>query len=150
MKSGIIATNRKAYHNYFIMDTYEAGIVLKGSEVKSLREGKVNLRDSYISIRNYTATLFGVHISAYSHTGFSGHDPYRKRQLLLTKKEMTRLSQKVSEKGLTLIPVKMYFKGSWAKIEIALAKGKKTFDKRESIKRKDMKRDLDRELRNKL
>ena len=150
MKTGLIATNRKAYHNYFIIDTCEAGIILKGSEVKSLREGKVNLKDSYISIRNYTATLIGLHISAYSHTGFSGHEPYRQRQLLLSKKEMTRLSQKVAEKGLTLIPVKMYFKGSWAKIEIALAKGKKTFDKRESIKRKDMKRDLDRELRNKL
>ena len=150
MKSGIIATNRKAYHNYFIIDTYEAGIVLKGSEVKSLREGKVNLKDSYISIQNYTATLFGVHIGSYSHTGFSGHDPYRKRHLLLTKKEMNRLSQKVSVKGLTLIPVKMYFKGSWAKIEIALAKGKKTYDKRESIKRKDMKRDMERVLRENL
>ena len=149
MKSGIIATNRKAYRDYFIIDTWEAGIILKGSEVKSLREGKVNLKDSYISIRNYTATLIGVHISAYSHTGFAGHDPYRPRQLLLTKKEMTRLSKKVAEKGLTLIPVKMYFKGSWAKIEIALAKGKKTFDKRESIKRKDMKRDMDRVLREK-
>jgi SsrA-binding protein len=147
MKSGIIATNRKAYHDYFIIDTCEAGLILKGSEVKSLREGKVNLKESYISIRNYTATLIGMHISSYSHTGFTGHDPYRPRQLLLTKKEMARLSQKVAEKGLTLIPVKMYFKGSWAKIEIALAKGKKTFDKRESIKRKDMKRDTDRELR---
>ena len=148
MKDNLIAKNRKAYHNYFILDTYEAGIVLKGSEVKSLREGMVNLKDSYISINNYISIANGIHISPYSHTGFSGHDPYRPRLILLNKKEMIRLNQKVAEKGLTLIPLKMYFKGSWAKLEIALAKGKKHYDKRESIKRKELKRDLDRELKN--
>ncbi len=148
MKHNLIAKNRKAYHNYFILDTYEAGIVLKGSEVKSLREGKVNLKDSYISINNYISIANGIHISSYSHTGFTGHDPYRPKLILLNKKEMIRLNQKVAEKGLTLIPLKMYFKGSWAKLEIGLAKGKKHYDKRESIKKKELKRDLDREMKN--
>ena len=148
MKQNLIAKNRKAYHNYFILDTYEAGIVLKGSEVKSLREGKVNLKDSYISINNYISIANGIHISSYSHTGFTGHDPYRPKLILLNKKEMIRLNQKVAEKGLTLIPLKMYFKGSWAKLEIGLAKGKKHYDKRESIKKKELKRDLDREMKN--
>ena len=148
MKQNLIAKNRKAYHNYFILDTYEAGIVLKGSEVKSLREGKVNLKDSYISINNYISIANGIHISSYSHTGFTGHDPYRPKLILLNKKEMNRLNQKVAEKGLTLIPLKMYFKGSWAKLEIGLAKGKKHYDKRESIKKKELKRDLDREMKN--
>jgi len=150
MISQLIATNKKAYHEYHILDTCEAGIVLKGSEVKSLRENKVNLKDSYIMIRNSIATLNGVHISTYSKTGFTGHDPYRTRQLLMSKKEMLVFSQKSAEKGYTIIPLKMYFNRKWAKIEIGLAKGKKIFDKRESIKRKDLKRDTERELRNRL
>ena len=97
MKHNLIAKNRKAYHNYFILDTYEAGIVLKGSEVKSLREGKVNLKDSYISINNYISIANGIHISSYSHTGFTGHDPYRPKLILLNKKEMIRLNQKVAD-----------------------------------------------------
>jgi SsrA-binding protein len=150
MISKLIATNKKAYREYHILDTCEAGIVLKGSEVKSLRENKVNLKDSYIMIRNSIATLNGVHISAYSNTGFIGHDPYRTRHLLMSKKEMLVFSQKSAEKGYTIIPLKLYFNKRWAKIEIGLAKGKKTFDKRESIKRRDMKRDTERELRTRL
>ena len=147
IKSGTIATNRKAYHDYFIIDTCEAGIVLKGSEVKSIREGNVNLKDSYVTIHKYVAIVNGMHISTYSHSGYSDHDPYRQRQLLLSKKETIQLSKKVAERGFTLIPVKLYFKKSWAKVEIAVAKGKKTYDKRESIKKKDLKRDTERELR---
>ncbi|MBH50020.1 MAG: SsrA-binding protein [Candidatus Marinimicrobia bacterium] len=147
MKSKIVATNKKAYHDYFIIDTCEAGIVLRGSEVKSIREGNINLKDSYITIHKFVVKMNGVHISRYSHSGYTDHDPYRERRLLLSKKETTQLSRKVAEKGFTLIPVKLYFKGSWAKVEIALAKGKKTYDKRESIKKKDLKRDIERELR---
>ena len=147
MNEKIIATNRKAYHEYFILEKYEAGIELFGSEVKSLREGSANLKEGYVLIRDGNAILLGVRISPYSHTGFKGHEPARERQLLLNKREIIKLSKKVAEKGLTLIPLRMYFKNGWAKVEIGLAKGKKHFDKKESIKKRDIKRDTEREIR---
>jgi len=147
MNEKIIATNRKAYHEFFILDKYEAGIELLGSEVKSLREGSGNLKEGYVVIREGNAVLIGVHISPYSHTGFTGHDPLRDRQLLLNKKEIIKLLKKVSEKGLTLIPLRMYFKNGWVKVEIGLAKGKHHYDKKESIKKRDIKRETEREVR---
>ncbi len=147
MNEKIIATNRKAYHEFFILDKYEAGIELLGSEVKSLREGSGNLKEGYIVIREGNAVLIGVHISPYSHTGFTGHDPLRDRQLLLNKKEIIKLLKKVSEKGLTLIPLRMYFKNGWVKVEIGLAKGKHHYDKKDSIKKRDIKRETEREVR---
>jgi SsrA-binding protein len=147
MNEKIIATNRKAFHEYFILDKFEAGIELLGSEVKSLREGSGNLKEGYVVIRDGNAILIGVRISPYSHTGFKGHDPLRERQLLLQKKQILKLARKVAEKGLTLIPLRMYFKGGWAKVEIGLAKGKRHYDKKESIKKRDIKRETDREVR---
>ena len=147
MNEKIIATNRKAYHEFFILDKFEAGIELLGSEVKSLREGSGNLKEGYVVIRDGNAVLIGVHISPYSHTGFQGHDPLRDRQLLLNKKEIIKLVKKVSEKGLTLIPLRLYFKNGWVKVEIGLAKGKRHYDKKESIKKRDIKRETDREVR---
>ena len=147
MNEKIIATNRKAYHEFFILDKFEAGIELLGSEVKSLREGSGNLKEGYVVIRDGNAVLIGVHISPYSHTGFQGHDPLRDRQLLLNKREIIKLLKKVSEKGLTLIPLRMYFKNGWVKVEIGLAKGKHHYDKRDSIKKRDIKRETEREVR---
>lgn len=147
MNEKIIATNRKAFHEYFILEKYEAGIDLSGSEVKSLREGAANIKEGYVLIREGNAMLIGVRISPYSHTGFKGHEPSRDRQLLLNKREIIKLSKKVAEKGLTLIPLRMYFKNGWAKIEIGLAKGKRHYDKKESIKNRDIKRDTEREIR---
>jgi len=147
MNEKIIATNRKAYHEYFILEKYEAGIELFGSEVKSLREGGANIKEGYVLIREGIPLLIGVRISPYSHTGFQGHEPSRDRRLLLNRREINKLIKKTAEKGLTLIPLKMYFKDGWAKIEIGLAKGKKHYDKKESIKKRDMKRDTEREIR---
>ncbi|MFC1785974.1 SsrA-binding protein SmpB [Candidatus Neomarinimicrobiota bacterium] len=147
MNEKIIATNRKAYHEFFILDKFEAGIELLGSEVKSLREGSGNLKEGYVVIRDGNAVLIGVHISPYSHTGFQGHDPLRDKQLLLKKREIIKLIKKVSEKGLTLIPLRMYFKNGWVKIEIGLAKGKHHYDKKDSIKKRDIKRETEREVR---
>lgn len=147
MNERTIATNRKAYHDFFILDKIEAGIELLGSEVKSLREGSGNLKEGYVVIRDGNAILVGVRISPYSHTGFEGHDPLRDRQLLLQKKQILKLARKVAEKGLTLIPLRMYFKGGWVKVEIGLAKGKRHYDKKESIKKRDIKRETDREVR---
>ncbi len=147
MNEKIIATNRKAYHEFFILEKYEAGIELLGSEVKSLREGSGNLKEGYVVIRDGNAILVGVRISPYSHTGFVGHDPLRDRQLLLQKKQILKLARKVAEKGLTLIPLRMYFKDGWAKVEIGLAKGKRHYDKKDSIKKRDIKRETEREVR---
>lgn len=141
-----IATNRKAYHDFHILDTFEAGIQLVGSEVKSLREGRANLKEGYVTIRRDEAWLVGVHISPYSHTGFEGHEPVHDRRLLLNKREIRKLKQQVVLKGLTIIPLKMYFKNGWAKLEIAVAKGKKAHDKREAKKERDIKREMQREM----
>ena len=147
MDQKVIANNKKAYHEYFIFDKFEAGIELTGSEVKSLREGKASLKEGYVVIRDREAIMMGVHISPYSHTGYQGHDPKRDRRLLLTKRELVKLYQKTTEKGMTIIPLKLYFTKNWAKVEIGLAKGKKHYDKKATLKEKDIKRETAREMR---
>lgn len=143
-----IATNKKAYHDFFIDETYEAGLELTGTEVKSLRERGAQLRDSYATIRRGEAFLHGVHISPYSHGNRSNVDPDRVRRLLLHKKEIRYLAGKTAEKGLTLVPLRMYFDvNNRAKIEVGLARGKKLFDKRATIADRDHKRDMERALR---
>lgn len=143
----IVATNRKAYHDYFIEETYEAGISLLGTEVKSLREGKVNLKDSYVIIRDNEAFLLNCHISPYSHGNIQNHDPLRTRKLLLHRGEINKLFGALSQKGFTIIPLKIYFKNGKAKIEIGIAKGKRKYEKRERIKEKEAKREIQRHLR---
>ncbi|WP_456400665.1 SsrA-binding protein SmpB [Persephonella sp.] len=146
----IIATNKQAYHNYNILDTYEAGLVLKGSEVKSIREGSVNLRDSFIRIDNGEAFIYNMYIAPYKPASKLQHDPYRKRKLLLHKREILKLMGKVQEKGLTIIPTKLYLKNGKVKLEIALAKGKAKYEKRESIKERDIKRELSKKFKGKI
>ncbi len=138
-----IAENRKAYHDYHLLETFEAGIVLLGTEVKAIREGRVNLRDSFARLDESEAYLYNVNISPYSHRGYAAHEPLRRRKLLLHRDEIRKLVGKTVEKGMTLVPVRMYFKNGRVKVAIALAKGKKEYDKRETIKR----RDTDRETR---
>ena len=147
MENTVVATNRKAFHEYHILETFEAGVQLKGSEVKSIREGKASLKQAYILIRKGEAWLKGSHIASYSHTGSEGHDPVRDRKLLLHKKEIQRIGSKLAEKGLTAVPTKLYFKGGLIKLEFGLAKGKKLYDKRETKKKRDVKRDIQRALR---
>ena len=147
MKNTTIAKNRKAFHEYTINETYEAGIQLKGSEVKSIREGKASLKQSYIVIRRKEAWLKGCHIASYSHTGFEGHDTIRNRKLLLHKYEISRIESKLAEKGLTAIPTKLYFKGGIIKLEFGLAKGKKLYDKRATKKKLDVERDIQRAMK---
>ena len=143
----IICKNRKAWHNYFIDETYEAGIVLKGSEIKSCRQGKVNLKDSYAKIKKGELYLTNSHISPYIFANRLNHDPLRDRKLLLHKREIKRLIGKMSERGMTLVPLSMYLKNGKAKVELGLARGKKLYDKRESIKSKNEKRELERTLK---
>ena len=143
----IIAENRKARHDYFIEDTYEAGLVLKGTEVKSLRIGRANLKDSYARIKDGEVWVHQMHIGPYPFAYYNNHDSLRPRKLLLHKHEIKRLYGKVNEKGHSLIPLKIYFKKGKAKLSLALAKGKRHYDKREAIKRRDEQRDLDRELK---
>jgi SsrA-binding protein len=143
-----IANNRKAYHDYFIDESYEAGIVLTGSEIKSARNGRVNLRGGYIQIRDGEAWLYDVHISPYEQSGtYFNHEPTRARKLLLHRREIERLRGQVREKGLTLVPLRMYFKGRVAKLEIGLARGKKNYDKRDAIADRDAKRQIERVLK---
>ncbi|HPO55744.1 MAG: SsrA-binding protein SmpB [Ignavibacteriales bacterium] len=139
-----ITTNRKARFEYFILSTYEAGIVLQGTEVKSLRAGKINLVDSYAIYRNNELWLIGTHISEYTQGNINNHEPTRDRKLLLNRNELRKLSAKSSEKGLTIIPLSLYFKNGKVKVELGLCKGKKIYDKRESIAKKDQKRDQER------
>ena len=141
MSEKIISSNRAAYHNYFILDTYEAGIVLKGTEVKSAREGSVNLKDGYISVREGEVWLLNVHINQYSHGNRENHDPTRERRLLMHKREIIRLQSKIQEKGLTVVPTKFYFKNGFIKCEIGIARGKKLHDKRETETKKDQERE---------
>ena len=149
MDNRIVATNRKAYHDYHILDKYETGIELLGSEVKSLREGNANLKEGYIVIRKEQAWVLGIHISPYSHTGFEGHEPVRERRLLLHKREIEKIKISLEQKGLTAVPLKMYFNpNGWAKLEIGIAKGKKIYDKRKAIRERDIQREAERELRN--
>ncbi len=143
----VVCVNRKARHDYFIEETYEAGLVLKGSEVKSLREGKANLKDSSARILRGEAFLLNAHISPYSAANQFNHDPTRSRKLLLHRKEIERLSVKSAERGLTLVPLRLYFKEGKAKVEVAVARGKKLYDKRESLKRKESRREVERSLK---
>ena len=139
----LIADNRKARHDYHLFETFEAGVVLLGTEVKAIREGRVNLRDSYGRVERGEVFLFNVHISPYSHRGYATHEPLRRRKLLLNRAEIRKLIGKTVERGLTLVPVRMYFKNGRVKVAISVAKGKKNYDKRETIRR----RDIDRETR---
>lgn len=143
-KIKIIGTNRKANFQYVILDRLEAGMVLLGTEVKSLRESKVNLQDAYGKFKNDELWLVNAHINEYKFGNLNNHNPLRERKLLLNKRELKRLKSKTSEKGLTIVPTKIYFKGSKIKIEIALAQGKKLYDKREAVKERDIKRKLNR------
>ena len=140
----ILTENRKARHNYFIEDTYEAGMVLLGTEVKSLRLGHVNLKDSYARVKKGEVFVHQIHIGAYPFAFYGNHDPLRKRKLLLHKDEIKKLYGKVNEKGLSLIPLKIYFQNGKVKLTLALAKGKRKYDKRETIRRRDEQRDLER------
>jgi SsrA-binding protein len=142
-----IAGNRKAYHDYFIDETFEAGLVLVGTEVKSLREGRVNLRDSYAEVRGGELFLLGVHISPYTQGNVWNHEPLRPRKLLLHAREIDRIDGKVNERGYTIVPTKLYFKDGRAKVEIGLARGKKLYDKRADMAARDAQRDVERALR---
>jgi len=144
----IVTENRKARHNYFIEDKFEAGMVLKGTEVKSLRLGNANLKDSYAKIVNSEVFVHQMHIGAYPFAYYGNHDPLRPRKLLLHKNEIKRLYSKVNEKGSSLIPLRVYFKGGKVKITIAIAKGKRKYDKRETIRKRDEKREIERARRN--
>lgn len=143
----IITNNRKASFLYHLISKYEAGIQLKGSEVKSIREGKINIKESYITIRSGEMFVIGMHIGEYSHSGYSTHDPLRDRKLLMNKAEILKIRRDFENKGKTIIPTKMYFKRGKVKIEIALAKGKKNWDKRESKKQKDIDREIKRTMK---
>ena len=142
-----ITVNRKARHEYSILQTFEAGIVLQGTEVKSLRQGKANLVDSYASLKDGEVWLIGAHISEYTQGNINNHIPTRDRKLLLNKSEIRRLIGKVKEKGLTLIPLRLFFKDGKVKVELALAKGKKVYDKRESIAKRDLQREQERRVK---
>ena len=142
-----IATNRRARHEYEILETVEAGIVLRGTEVKSLRDGLVNFKDSYASVRNGEGWLLGCHINPYSHGTDANHDPERDRKLLLHKREIDRLGGKVAEKGLTLVPLRLYFKDGRAKVELGLARGKKLHDKRATLREREVRREMDKTAR---
>lgn len=143
----IVCQNRKAYHDYSIEETIEAGVQLLGTEVKSLRDGKANLKDSYVVIKNSEVILLNCHISPYSHGNILNHDPLRTRKLLLHRKEIERLRGKMQQKGYTLIPLKIYFKGPYAKVEIGLAKGKRQYEKRETIKEREAKRAIEKAMK---
>ncbi len=140
-----VVTNRKALHDYFLLDRFEAGIVLKGTEVKSLRQGSANLQDGYAVVKNGEVWLVGLHISPFEKGNINNHDPRRERKLLLHKKEIRRVFSTLSEKGLTLVPLRIYFSKNRAKVELAVAKGKKSYDKREAIAKRDAERQLRRE-----
>lgn len=143
----LIATNKKAYHEYFVDDRYEAGIALFGTEVKSVRLGQVNLKDCYCTIKNNEIFVNGMHISPYEKGNIFNKDPLRVRKLLLHRYEINKIEGKLQEKGLTLVPLKVYFKGSLVKVEIGVARGKKLYDKRQDIAKKDQRREAEREFK---
>jgi SsrA-binding protein len=147
MSLKVVATNRKARHNYFLLDTYEAGIVLKGSEIKSIRGGQISLAQAYVTTDGREAWLMNAHIAPYNEASRFNHDPVRPRKLLLHASEIRKLSEKVSQKGATIVPLRVYLKDGLAKIEIALAKGKKHYDKRAEIAKRDAQRELDRQYK---
>ena len=142
-----VSTNRKAYHNYHIQDSVEAGIALTGTEIKSIRDGRVNLGDAYVKPEGRELWLLNAHIARYEAGGYSSHEPMRSRKLLLHRKEIDALASKILEKGLTLVPLRLYLKDSLAKVEVALAKGKKLYDKRESISRRETDREIERAVK---
>jgi SsrA-binding protein len=143
----LIANNKKAYHDYFIEDTYEAGISLAGTEVKSLRMGKCSVKESFIRVDKGEMYVYNMHISPYEKGNIFNKDPLRVRKLLLHKAEINKMTGKMSQKGYTLVPLKVYFKGSLVKVEVGLAKGKKLYDKREDIAKKDQRRESEREFK---
>lgn len=146
----LIAQNRKARHDYTVVDTMEAGIVLQGTEIKSIRNGRINLKDGFARIRNGEAYLLNVHISPYEQGNIFNHDPLRTRKLLLHKKQIAKLIAETKNTGITIIPLKVYIRNGYAKVLIGLAKGKKQYDKREDLKRKEINREIDRTLKNNL
>lgn len=149
MNVKIIATNRKASHEYYLLETYEAGLILQGSEIKSIRAGKISIAEAYIQIENGEAWLIESHIAPYEQAGkHFNHEPKRKRKLLLHAKEIAKLQKDVRQKGTTIVPLKVYLKEGRAKLQLALAKGKKLYDKRESIAKRDAQRDAERQIRN--
>ena len=143
----LIAKNPTAYHNYTIEDTIEAGIVLTGTEIKSIRAGKVNLKDSFANIKNGECFVYGMHISPYENGNIYNKDPLRDRKLLLTKREINKLIGKIKQDGFSLVPISLYFKGSFVKLELGIGKGKKLYDKREDIAKKDAERRMQKALR---
>jgi SsrA-binding protein len=145
----VVVTNRKAFHDFFIEETFEAGISLRGTEVKSLREGRINLKDSFAMVEKEEIFLYNCHISPYSHGNLANHDPTRTRKLLLRKGEIQRLLGKTQQKGLTIIPLKIYFKRGWAKVELALARGKKLYDKRDTDAKRSAQREIEKAVRGK-
>ena len=148
-KEGIklIANNKKARHDYFLEELYETGISLHGTEVKSLRMGKCSVKEAFVSIENGEVIIYGMHISPYEKGNIFNKDPLRPKKLLMHKKEILKLQQKIAEKGYTLVPVEVYFKGSLVKVQIALAKGKKLYDKRQDIAKKDQRRESERDFK---
>jgi len=143
----VIARNRKAFHDYAVGDRLEAGIALVGSEIKSIRAGRVNLRDSYVHIRNGEAWLVGTHIAGYAQASYQDHDPLRERKLLLHRTEIQRWKARVDQRGFTIVPLSMYLKNNRAKVEIALVRGKRAYDKRQSIAERDSQRDMERAIK---
>lgn len=144
----LIAQNKKARHDYSIIDTMEAGMVLQGTEIKSIRNSRINLKDGFVRVRNGEAFLYNVHISPYEQGNIFNHDPLRTRKLLLHKKQIARLVGETKNAGVTIVPLKVYIKNGYAKVLIGLAKGKKSYDKREDLKRKDVDRQIDQTLKN--
>lgn len=143
----LIANNKKAYHEYFLEEKYEAGIALHGTEVKSLRMGKCSIKEAFVRIENDEVIIYQMHISPYEKGNIFNRDPFRPKKLLMHKAEINKLKAKIAEKGYTLVPVEVYFKGSLVKVEIALAKGKKLYDKRADIAKKDMRREAERDFK---
>ena len=145
----MVANNKKAHHDYFIEDKYEAGVALAGTEVKSLRMGKCSIKESFVKIERGEVFIYGMHISPYEKGNIFNKDPLRVKKLLLHREEIRKMERKIAEKGLTLVPLQVYFKGSLVKVEIAVARGKKLYDKRQDIAKKDQKREAQRELKEK-
>jgi SsrA-binding protein len=143
----LIASNRQVLYKYHVLERYEAGLVLTGTEVKALREGRANLRDAYALVKGGELWLLNLHISAYSHSGYASHDPLRTRKLLLHKEEISKLAGRVEQKGLALVPLRLYFKNGRAKCELALVKGKKVYDRREDLRRRVVEREMEQELK---
>ncbi|NLT74538.1 MAG: SsrA-binding protein SmpB [Chloroflexi bacterium] len=145
-----ISRNRKAFHDYTISETVEAGLALHGSEIKSIRAGRVNLRDSYVAFRDGEAWLVGTHISGYDEASYLDHDPLRDRKLLLHRKEIQRMRAQVEQRGFTVVPTRLYLKNNRAKVEIGLAKGKRSYDKRESLRDRDAEREMERVIKERI